>query len=128
MKATDLFNKAGVALESASLLLNTGDCDGACNRAYYAMFDAARGALLASNAVKDLTLVRTHSGLISCFSLHLVKTQRVAIELGKALNKVEDLRLIADYKDDAVAPEDAKWAVEEAHVFVAAMQSLFKSE
>lgn len=92
------------------------------------MFDASRGALLSSNVVSDLILIRIHGGLISSFSLHLVKTQKVAIELGKALNKVEDLRLIADYKDDAVAPEDAKWAVEQAHVFVAAMQALFKHE
>jgi uncharacterized protein (UPF0332 family) len=27
------------------LLLASDDCDGACNRAYYAMFDAARAAL-----------------------------------------------------------------------------------
>ena len=128
MKAADLFAKAGTALDSATLLLNSGDCDGACNRAYYAMFDAARAALLASNSVNDLTLVRTHSGLISSFSLHLVKTGKVAIELGKTLNKVEDLRLIADYKDDAIAPDDAKWAVEQAHVFVTTMQSLFKPE
>ena len=64
MKAEDLFNKAKTALESATLLLNAGDFDGACNRAYYAMFDAARGALVASNAINDLTIIRTHSGLI----------------------------------------------------------------
>jgi uncharacterized protein (UPF0332 family) len=34
--------KARPALASAKLLLASGDVDGACNRAYYAMFDAAR--------------------------------------------------------------------------------------
>ncbi len=38
----DLIAKAGRALESARLLQNAGDVDGACNRAYYAMFDATR--------------------------------------------------------------------------------------
>ncbi|WP_338130192.1 HEPN domain-containing protein [Polynucleobacter sphagniphilus] len=69
--------------------MKAGDYDGACNRAYYAMFDAARAALLSSNSVKDLSLVRTHNGLITSFSLNLVKPGKVAIELGKALNKVE---------------------------------------
>ncbi|WP_204848259.1 HEPN domain-containing protein [Rhodopila globiformis] len=39
--------KAARAAESARALLDRGDADGACNRAYYAMFDAARAALLA---------------------------------------------------------------------------------
>jgi uncharacterized protein (UPF0332 family) len=40
-----LMQKAARALDSARLLLDAGDTDGACNRAYYAMFDAARAAL-----------------------------------------------------------------------------------
>ena len=48
MKAQDLMAKSNQATASAKVLLDTGDSDGACNRAYYAMFDAARAALLAS--------------------------------------------------------------------------------
>lgn len=70
-------------------------------------------------------MARTHNGLISAFSLHLVKTQRVPIELGKALNKVEDLRLVADYKGDSIENAVAGWAVEQAEAFVHAMQSRF---
>lgn len=69
--------KADRALESARLLLKSGDVEGACNRAYYAMFDAARAALIASNAPVEPEIARTHSGLITAFSLHLVKTGRV---------------------------------------------------
>lgn len=47
MKATELFNKANAALDSANLLLKAGNYDGCCDRAYYAMFDAAHGALVA---------------------------------------------------------------------------------
>ena len=43
MNAEDLMAKAAQAGESARTLLERGDADGACNRAYYAMFDAARG-------------------------------------------------------------------------------------
>ncbi|TSE26764.1 hypothetical protein Tsedi_00472 [Tepidimonas sediminis] len=44
MNATDLLAKAEVAAASAQALLERGDPDGAVNRAYYAMFDAARDA------------------------------------------------------------------------------------
>ncbi len=50
MKARDLREKASRAVASARLLLDAGDVDGACNRAYYAMFDAARAALIQSGA------------------------------------------------------------------------------
>jgi uncharacterized protein (UPF0332 family) len=128
MKAEDLMAKARQAAASAKVLLDTGDADGACNRAYYAMFDAARASLLASGAPVEPEIAKTHSGLISAFSLHLVKTGRVPVELGKALNKVEDLRLVADYKGDPIENEDAEWAVRQAEVFVHAMQSKFIPE
>jgi uncharacterized protein (UPF0332 family) len=51
------------------LLLEAGDPDGACNRAYYAMFDAARAALAETG--KDPG--RTHRGVLSAFSERLVK-------------------------------------------------------
>jgi len=38
----DLMAKADTACSSARTLLDLGDVDGAANRAYYAMFDAAR--------------------------------------------------------------------------------------
>ena len=119
MKVQELFEKATRAASSAKLLLDTGDTDGACNRAYYAMFDAARAALLASGAPVGPEVAKTHSGLITAFSLHLVKTGHVSVELGKALNKVEDLHLVADYKGDPIETEEAAWAVQQA-------QGLFK--
>lgn len=74
-----LIQKADRALASARLLLDAGDTDGACNRAYYAMFDAARAALV--NEVEPLK-TRTHSGLIAAFGLQLVKPGRLSKELG----------------------------------------------
>lgn len=118
MKAQALLAKATQAAASAKVLLDTGDADGACNRAYYAMFDAARAALLASGTAAALEIARTHTGLITAFSLHLVKTGRVPVELGKALNRAEELRLIADYKGDPIERDDAVWAVSQARVFV----------
>ena len=125
MNAQDLLAKAIQAAASAKLLLDAGDADGACNRAYYAMFDAARAALLASGAPVPAEIAKTHSGLISAFSLHLVKTGRVPVEFGKTLNKAEELRLIADYKGDPIENDAASWVVSEAHSFVQMMQDTF---
>ena len=84
------------AAESAQLLLKSGDPDGACNRACYAMFDAARAVPVASSAPVEAEVARTHGGLISAFSDHLVKTGRVSKELGRALNRAQEIRLVAD--------------------------------
>lgn len=116
--------KAERALASAELLLSSEDVDRACNRAYYAMFDAARAALLVVQAPVPSEVARTHSGLISAFSLHLVKTGLVAVEHGRSLNKVEDLRLIADYRGDLVDLDKAAWALEQARKFLQAVQAL----
>lgn len=87
--------KSEQALSSARQLLTTGDADGACNRAYYAMFDAAQAALLAANVGAAANATKTHRGLIAAFGQHLVLGGHVAAELGASLNKVERLRLLA---------------------------------
>jgi uncharacterized protein (UPF0332 family) len=125
LNAQDLMTKAVRAAESAKILLDTDDKEGACDRAYYAMFNAARAALLASVAPVEPDIARTHSGLISAFSLHLVKTGRVPVEYGRALNRVEELRLIADYRGDPIEQEQAAWAVNQAQIFVQIMQAMF---
>lgn len=126
MTPQDLLLKANRALESARLLLASGDVDGACNRAYYAMFDAARAALIATRAPVQAEVARTHSGLIAAFSMHLVKPGLIAVEHGRSLNKVEDLRLIADYKGDPVSADKATWALEQAVKFVAVIDDMLK--
>lgn len=80
-----LMAKADRACSSARALLDLGDVDGACNRAYYAMFDAARAALLASGAPVKPDIGKTHSGLINAFSEHLIKNGPVSKELGRLL-------------------------------------------
>lgn len=117
--------KSEQALSSARQLLATGDADGACNRAYYAMFDAAQAALLAANVGAAANATKTHRSLISAFGQHLVLGGHVAAELGGSLNKVERLRLLADYTGDPVSVEDSTWAVEQADTFVAAIRDGF---
>ena len=125
MNADTLLQKATTALLSAKLLLQSGDIDGACNRAYYAMFDAARAALMAFQNSNEVLSIKTHSGLITSFSLQLVKPGAIDLELGKALNKVEDLRLIGDYKADLITLEQSSWAVQQAEIFLLAIRKRF---
>ena len=120
MKPDELLAKAERALTSADLLLSAGDPEGACNRSYYAMFDSARAALL--HIAPDFIEIKTHGGLISAFSQHLVKTGHIPVELGKAINAIEDMRVAADYKSAPIKPDSAVWAVAEAHRFVDAVR------
>lgn len=124
MTPGELMVKAVRAAASAEVLLDAGDAEGACDRAYYAMFNAARAALSASSPPVESPAGKTHHGLIAAFSLHLVKTGRVPVEYGKSLNKVEELRLIADYRGDAIDLDQAAWAVEQSHAFIRHIQSI----
>ncbi|NCC41664.1 MAG: HEPN domain-containing protein [Gammaproteobacteria bacterium] len=120
--------KADTACSSARALLDLGDVDGAANRAYYAMFDAARAALLASGAPVEPDIGRTHGGLIRAFGNFLVKNGPVSKEVGRLLNRAHEIRLVADYNGDSVEAADAKEMVEQAETFVAAMQAEFMPE
>ena len=110
LTAEALMSKAIRASASARALLDLGDVDGACNRAYYAMFDAARAALLAAGAPVQPDLGKTHAGLIAAFGLQLVKNGPITKELGRLLKRAEEIRLVADYKGDSVELEEPeKW-------------------
>lgn len=99
-----LIEKAQRAARSATLLLDSADIDGACNRACYAMFDAAPAALLASGT--DQQSIRTRGGLIAAFGLRLVKSGHVG---------------------DLVGRELAAWVVGESASFVDAMRMFGES-
>lgn len=120
-----LIAKADRACLSARALLELGDVDGAANRAYYAMFDAARAALLASGAPVGPDIGRTHNGLIGAFGNHLVKNGPVPKEVGRLLNRAHEIRQVADYNGESVEPDDALEVVEQAEAFVSAMRAAF---
>ena len=43
-----------------------------------------------------------HSGVLSFFNLHFVKTGLISKELGRAVNKAFDLRLRGDYREQTI--------------------------
>lgn len=127
-RAAAFLSKAQRACESARVLLNLDDVDGAANRAYYAMFDAARAALRMSGAPVREEVTRTHSGLIGAFGEYFVKTGRVSKELGRSLNRAEEIRLIADYKGDSVDAQYMQEMIDQAETFVLTLRQMFMSE
>ena len=123
--AAALLKKAQTACDSAQALIDLGDCDGACNRAYYAMFDAARAALILKIPHEAATYAKTHRGLINVFSAHMVKSGLVSVALGRLLKRAEEIRHIADYNDESVGLEDAREIVANAATFVVAIDQTF---
>jgi HEPN domain len=84
VKAELWLTKADRCLKTAELALADADPDSACNRAYYAMFNAARAALIIAGQSK-LAMAKTHSGLVAAFGLHIAKAEHVPVELGRLL-------------------------------------------
>ncbi len=117
-----LLDKAARAVASARVLLDLGDTDSACSRAYYAMFDAARGALASQGHALDAH--KTHGSVHSAFALAFVKTGLIPREIGRALGQVQDVRLLADYAAESIPADKAEWSVCQAEAFVTAVRAL----
>jgi uncharacterized protein (UPF0332 family) len=114
-----------LAAKSASILLNEGETEGACNRAYYAMFNAAHAALLWSGAHVNPGETKKHNSLIAAFGKHLVLTGLLPSDLGKALNKAENVRILADYTGEEIEVEKAREIVAQADLFVVSVENKF---
>jgi uncharacterized protein (UPF0332 family) len=110
--------KAERSLKTAGLALTDGDSDAACNRAYYAMFNAARAALIAVGQ-DQLALAKTHSGLVASFAEHLVKTGHISLEQGRALAAESKRRMVGDYQGGGLSEKDANDAIANATHFLA---------
>lgn len=122
MSQEEYMVKAKRAIASAQILLDDGDIDGACNRAYYAMFDAVHAALLAVGDPVNPANTKTHRGLIGAFGQYLIKPGLLEVDLGRLLNQVEQIRLMADYMGEEVDLDKGKWAVEKAEFLVSEVE------
>ena len=114
-----LMMTAAPALRYARLLLEAGDADGASNRAYYAMCDAARAALL----TVGLDVGKTHKGVLNAFSNSFVRNGPLPKDTGRMLKQAETSRLIADYNGDPVEKEEARQLVEQADAFISTVSA-----
>ncbi|MEI2415743.1 HEPN domain-containing protein [Orrella sp. JC864] len=122
MSSSDLMVKAKRAAMSAQSLLDDGDPDGAVNRAYYAMFDAAKAALISAGVPQG----KTHKGTLAAFSEHFVKTGIISTETGRSLKWAETVRLAADYSDESVDLDTAQKIVQETERFISVVERKIK--
>lgn len=113
--------RADESLAAARELLESGHCDSSASRSYYAAFYAATALLLSINVSRS-----KHSGTISAFHRHFIKTGELPHESGKAFGDLFELRGTADYGGtEHVGPDAAEEAIAKAERFVYAVQDLF---
>jgi len=120
-----LLQKADTAYFSAVTLLNANCPDDAANRAYYAMFDAARAALLATHAPVRENIGKTHNGLIKAFGQYISNNNLVPRYMIKILTQAHRIRQIADYTGDFVEFTKAQKMVENAGEFIKIIKEAF---
>lgn len=112
--------KARQTLISAHALYEIADYDGACNRAYYAMYDMSLACLLSlgDNSIRP---GKTHSGTITAFSQHFIKTELLPVEMGRMLKQAETIRYIADYTLESISFDTASDLLNNSERFVATL-------
>lgn len=116
--------RADRAMRSAKLLLSDEDVVGACNRAYYAMFEAAQASVLCAGKA-DPADIRTHSGLIRRFGIDVVQTGLVPREIGRLLAQAQQVRRTTDYNQADLDSDDARQFITKADTFVTTVRSRF---
>ncbi len=88
-----LLKKANERIESAELLYKHEKYNDAISRSYYAFFDTTSALLI----TKGL-FAKTHSGLITLFGLHFIKTDLIPAKFARLFRRVKTAREEADYE------------------------------
>jgi uncharacterized protein (UPF0332 family) len=108
------------SLKSARIILADGDADSSCSRAYYAIFYAARAALIEAGQA-ERAMGKTHAGLISAFGEFVVRPGFVDPKYGRIFSSEANRRLVADYDGDGISIEDATITISNAAEFTQAV-------
>ena len=118
---TPYWSKACAAARTAEHLLGSGDFDGAVNRAYYAVFSAARAALATVRA--SFAVSKRHGTIVNRLERHLVAGGSIAASSGRPLlQRLQHLRWGADYAPVSVDPAQAEAALADMRAFLAAVE------
>jgi uncharacterized protein (UPF0332 family) len=111
-------------LEASHVLVDNDFYSSAINRAYYAVFYAANALLV----TKGLSQGK-HSGVISAFRQHFIKTGLIAQEYSKIYGRLMEDRHQSDYELELlVSMEDAILNLHDAERFVAEVRRWLKQE
>jgi len=107
-------SRAEESFNDAKLLFEKNSLNSAINRFYYAAFYAAR-ALLATRELDS----SKHSGVISLFQQHFVKSGVIPADISKALPRSFEERIDTDYEDFiSIAPQDLEKIRNEVRIFL----------
>jgi uncharacterized protein (UPF0332 family) len=106
-------------LNDATLLLSRAANDSAIDRAYYAVFHAAKAALEYAGSPES----RTHAGLRSLFARSLVSSGIASVREGRSLARGFGLRQRATYSENNSSDAEAQEAVEAADSFVQVLRT-----
>ena len=88
------FESAHKTMRAARVLGDNGFWNSAVNRLYYAACYAVN-ALLTANEIH----ARSHSGVKNQFSLHFIKTKKLAVKYGQLFSELFDWRQKGDYEN-----------------------------
>jgi uncharacterized protein (UPF0332 family) len=121
----DYWSKSLIAARSVRQLLAAQDFGGATNRAYYAMFDAARAALEVVD--ENLAIAKTHGTIIRRFGQHVVIDGGLDPTLGRAFNSAEDFRIAADYERTILDYTEAREILADMERFLTAVEQFLQS-
>ena len=95
----------------------------AVNRGYYAMFYCGLALLAAKNLGSS-----KHSGVLSLFSRHFVKTGCISIEAGRHLREAFELRQNCDYREFVeISKEQVAEVTQNAEAFIAEVQKALEA-
>lgn len=114
--------QANETLSVAIELFGNGHFRDAVNRAYYAMFYCGLGLLAAKNLGTS-----KHSGVLSLFSRHYVKTGEISKDAGRHLREAFELRQRCDYREFVVIEKtQAEEVISNAKDFIAEAMSFME--
>lgn len=119
----ELVEKAKRSLRSSRNVLEDGDCDFAVSRAYYAMFYAAKAALLARGVSRS-----KHSGVIAAFGEVFVRTGALDRAHHDALRGAFTDRGEADYGRGFPGRDEVERRLTQASEFVRSRGRLLRGE
>lgn len=116
--------KAYECLKSAKLLQEAEDYMSAANRSYYAIFHAMRSVMALDGEDR-----KKHSGVVSYFQEHYIKTNIFEKEYSYIIKNAFLVRQESDYEDFCIiSKSEAVEQIENAQKFVEAVNKYIASE
>ena len=118
------FENAKKLLSTAQSLIELEDYKSSANRSYYAIFNAMRAALALLKIDN-----KKHSGLMSSFRLHFIKTGIFDVELSDIITSLFEIRTQSDYNEFfIISKEEIVTQVNNAKRFVKEIEKYLKSK